>query len=568
MLETGDDTIMSRSRIGSLALENPLGPNREATSVYRAVHVVQRKTVAVKLFRIDFGGTPQAREFLTQEWERLKQIQHPAIANCFGGGFDGGQAYLAYEFIDGETLAEQLERAGRLSWESTLEVAQTLTDALEYLHDQGLVHGALVPEKVIVAGFSYVLLDMRLNRYASPFRHSNASDKAVLCRQAPEWIRSHARPVNSDTQPIQTLCSPQLTELYSLGVLLYQCVTGRLPVQGDTPQQILENAEQTVPLSPASIDMQCPVWLDKLIMQLLSKDPHQRPASASAVKLALAEVRKRALSKAGVAEHVSSGFSPLQMTSQNEKDQARQLLGRPPVKVDEPKPKEKRKIEFAIAWHDQPWAIIGGAILTLAVIAYVAWPASEESLRARAERLIASDSIYDHATAKTRPLRQLVNRFPETENGRWAKQQIAILDAQQFLRQIAKKVRRELELDEPDDQLHRKAQLLVEDGKINEARDVYRSIKPLLGNDPEYQPAIDAAEIQLAELDAATEEETELRGLFQERLDEANQMLSKGKEEHAALIWEGLVEFYEGEPEVADLVAIAKERLAMINVKP
>ena len=559
---------MPGSRIGSLAIENPLGPDPNATSVYRAIHVEQRKTVAVKIFRFAFGGTPEGRELLTQEWERLKGVEHPSIAKCFGGGFDGGQAYLAYELIEGETLAEQLSRSGRLSWENTLDVAQTLADALEYLHDQGLVHGALVPDKIIVSGFAPVLLDMRLNRYSSPFRHSNASDKQVLCRQAPEWIRAYANTANSTSQEMQLQFSPQHAELYSLGVLLYQCVTGKLPVQGETPQQILVNAEQAIPQSPASIDMQCPVWLDKLIMQLLSKDPQQRPTSASAVKLALAEVRKRALSKAGVAEHVSSGFSPLQMTSQEDKDQARYLLGRDPVKVDTPKPKEKRKLEFAIAWHDQPWAIIGAAVFTLALIAYFAWPASEASLRAKAETLIASDNIYDHAAAKSRPLRQLVNRFPDTENGRWAKQQIAILDAQQFLRQLAKKVRREIELIEPDDQLHRKAQLLVKEGKIAEARDIYESMKTILGNDPEFQPAVDAAVIQLAELDAPAANADELRTLFQDRLDEANQLIADGKADEAAVIWAGLVEFYEDSSEVADLVAIAKERLAMVNDKP
>ena len=130
-----------------------------------------------------FGGTPEARSAFAAEWEVLKQIQHPAIVRCYGGGFEETDAYLAHELIEGPTLASELERRSRLSWESVLDLAEALTGALEALHEKEIMYGVLQPEKVLFAGLSPVLIDVRVDRANSLYRTSrvvNATRNDVL----------------------------------------------------------------------------------------------------------------------------------------------------------------------------------------------------------------------------------------------------------------------------------------------------------------------------------------------------------------------------------------------------
>ncbi len=105
---------MTRSRIGPLALESPLGDANG--SVFRAIHVQQRMQVAVRVFSTPMGMTPEAKRSFADEMESLKNLKHPGIVRCFGGGFDNRDAYLVYELIDGDSLESILGRRERLAW--------------------------------------------------------------------------------------------------------------------------------------------------------------------------------------------------------------------------------------------------------------------------------------------------------------------------------------------------------------------------------------------------------------------------------------------------------------------
>ncbi len=92
---------MARTKLGPLALEARLGDAH--SHVWRAVHMAQRKNLVVKIFSTPFKPTTAAKQELAHEWETLKSVRSEAIARCFGGGFEENDAYLAYEWLDGET---------------------------------------------------------------------------------------------------------------------------------------------------------------------------------------------------------------------------------------------------------------------------------------------------------------------------------------------------------------------------------------------------------------------------------------------------------------------------------
>src|ERR1041385_2256054 len=119
---------MNESRIGPFSLEEKLGGQQ--SSVYRAIHLEQRKQVALKVFSVPFGATEHAGGEFFAEMALLRRLQHPNIVRCFGGKIEGNVGDVASELIDGESLADLLARRQRLPWDQALEIAQQVAAAL------------------------------------------------------------------------------------------------------------------------------------------------------------------------------------------------------------------------------------------------------------------------------------------------------------------------------------------------------------------------------------------------------------------------------------------------------
>ncbi len=125
---------MAKSRIGPFALEAPMTAPKSSGQMFRAIHLEQRKLAALRVFPIPLGMTPESRTAFASQLEQLKQLRHPNIVRCYGGGFDSRNAYLAYELVDGESLVALLARRDRLPWETVLEYSQQLAEGLQYAH--------------------------------------------------------------------------------------------------------------------------------------------------------------------------------------------------------------------------------------------------------------------------------------------------------------------------------------------------------------------------------------------------------------------------------------------------
>lgn len=533
---------MPASRLGPLAVEAKLGDHPSLSSVWRAVHIQQRRAVAVKVFPLPFGGTQEARRGFAREWAQLKKVQHPAIARCYGGGFEPQEAYLAYELIEGETLAAQLERRGRLPWESVLELAEPMVDALEYLHGRGIVYGRLFPDKILFAGLSPVLVDVRACDPDSPFVTGRRLSPHELAVRPPEQLADPGR------------VTPR-GDLYSLGAILYWSLTGRPPIAGDHADEIVARAATDRPPPAASIALDTPVWLDRLVSQLLEKKPESRPHGAGAVRLALAEVRRRAMSRSGVAEHASSGFSPLAVTDQQQKEEARRILGRELVLDDEP-PAE------AVHWYEQGWllgvtlaALVGG-------LAYAAWPLGEDAMRERAEALMASEIRSDMSRARISYLEPMLRKFPGGNHADWASEQIERVEMVEAEHALSVKIKRNLPLKNEGERLYAEAEQYERFGDTATALDRYRGMVTLLGDDPAYRPFVNLARRQIATLERAATGDEEAAEIIRKKLSEADREFADGRVVAARRIWYGIVELYGNHANLAPLVARAQDRLS------
>ncbi|MGB7326224.1 MAG: serine/threonine-protein kinase [Rubripirellula sp.] len=533
---------MPRSRLGPLAIESKLGDHPSQSRVWRAIHVQLKKAVAVKVFDAPFGGTPEARAAFAVEWEQLKKLQHPAIAKCYGGGFEETDAYLAHELVEGETLTLQLERRGRLSWESVLDLAEPLAEGLKYLHGNSIIHGRMDPDKILFAGLSPVLIDVRVNHNHSPFRSNRPPTANELALRAPELV--------SDP-----MAASPLTDLYGLGAMLYLALTGRPPATGTTIEAVTHSVIHDVPPSPASLVMDCPVWLDKQVMHLLQKDPAARPPSAAAVLVGLAEVRRRSMSRSGVAEHASAGFSALAVTDQRDRDVARKLLGRDAIGLDE-------KIVDETAWHDRPLILIGGLVAAVALFAYLLWPLNEDQMRRRAEDLLVQQSRTAMNQAKASYLEPMLQKFPDGRHVDWVKEQIDRVDMYQAEHALEVKLKRNLPLQNEAERLYAEASQYERFGDAATALDQYRSMQTLLGDDPQYRPFVNLARRRIARIEYEGVDADEATQMIREKLDEADELMRDGKVVAARKIWYSIVELYGNNDNVAPLVEKAQSQLA------
>lgn len=533
---------MPRSRLGPLAIESKLGDHPSQSSVWRAVHVQLKRAVAVKIFSTPFGGTPEGRADFAREWDQLKQLQHPAIARCYGGGFEQSDAYLAHELIEGDTLAHQLELRSRLSWESVLDLAEPIVEAIAYLHEREIIHGRILPDKIIFAGLSPVLIDVRVNRADAPFQTNRPLAPHEIAMLPPELIRD------------PKAYSPQ-TDLYTLGATLYTALTGRPPVDGETVEQASVNVLDQTPEPAASIVLDCPVWFDKLLTQLLHKNPSARPNGAVATGLALAEVRRRSMSRAGVAEHASAGFSPLSVTDQKEKEEARVLLGRGALQF------EDEQIPDATPWHERPLVLISGLILLAGLFAYLLWPLSEDQMRQRAEELMVDDSRSSLHQAKVSYLEPMLQKYPDGKHADWAAEQLDRVEMVQAEHALKVKLKRNLPLKNEGERLYAEANRFERFGDPVTALDRYRSMTTLLADDPRYRPFVNLARRQIARIETGGVEADEAAQIIQAKLDEADELLAEGKVIPAKQILYSVVELYGNNDNVAPLVEQAQQRL-------
>ena len=534
---------MPRSRLGPLAIESKLGDHPSQSSVWRAIHVQLKRAVAVKVFAAPFGGTPEARSAFAAEWEVLKQIQHPAIVRCYGGGFEETDAYLAHELIEGPTLASELERRSRLPWESILDLAEALTGALESLHEKEIVYGLLQPDKVLFAGLSPVLIDIRVDRVNTLYRTNHSTTPHEMTFWSPELAENtNAFSVHSD--------------LYSLGATLYTALSSRAVVSGSSVEEVRGNILYERPQSPASIVMDCPVWLDKLIMQLLEKDPDDRPHSAAAVTLALKEVRRRSMSRAGVAEHVSHGFSPLNVTDQKERDEARILLGHGALEVDEDETVAKPE------WYDRAIILVLGLIVIASMITYTLWPLNENQMKGRAEDLLARENRNALNQAKVSFLVPMLEKYPDGEHVEWVNEQLDRVEMLQAEHVLEVKLKTNRPLSNEGERLYAEAYEFEKFGDVATALDRYVSMETLLADDDTYKPFVNLARRQIASIEENGVEQGEAARIIQGKLDQAEESLQNGNSIAARKIWYSIVDLYGNNGNVATLVSKAQKLIA------
>jgi len=246
--------------------------------VYRAMDTGRRRWVAVKLARPD---AYQSEEELRAEAVLTSSLHHRNVIRAFASGEDHGRPFLALELLDGEDLACRIDRRGKLDISETLGIARDIARGLAALHRRGIVHRDLKPTNIrIMASGRAKIIDL--------------GTPAAARRRLPSGgFEYFGTPEYS--APEQCLCQEDrigpATDLYALGVLIYEMLAGRPPFDDPSTTRVLrcQVKSRVVPLE--TVHSELPWRLGVLVARMLEKDVERRPQRASQVAVDLDRIR-------------------------------------------------------------------------------------------------------------------------------------------------------------------------------------------------------------------------------------------------------------------------------------
>lgn len=240
--------------------------------VYRGRYVGNNRIVAVKLLPDDVAANENLVARFDREIEILKQLKHPHIVNCFGGVCESKQRFYAMELVDGGTLADHLQKRGRFTWDYVIEYGLQICAALDYAHQRGVIHRDIKPGNFLLTKAGKIKLsDFGLATMIAAARITRAGKTAGTFQyMAPEQIQG--KPPLSNR-----------TDLYALGCVFFELLTGKPPFEAENPAAVLHMHLKNPPPRVITLCRDCPPELDQLIADLLEKNPDNRPENASVV---------------------------------------------------------------------------------------------------------------------------------------------------------------------------------------------------------------------------------------------------------------------------------------------
>jgi eukaryotic-like serine/threonine-protein kinase len=245
------------------------------SSVHQATDLILERTVAVKILAEHLSDDERFVARFRREALAVAKLIHPNIVQVYDTGIDDGRHYIVMEYVQGRSGAQILQRHGPLDGDATAEIGAQACAGLDYAHRRGIIHRDVKPGNLMVVGgpvgggeMTMKLTDFGIARAVEQTRITQVgSVVGTAAYLSPEQVRGEE--------------ATPATDVYALGVVLYQFLTGRLPYEGSTLAELAVRQQNEKPLPPSTYNDEVPETLGAAVLRALEGDPNRRYASAS-----------------------------------------------------------------------------------------------------------------------------------------------------------------------------------------------------------------------------------------------------------------------------------------------
>jgi len=334
-------------------------------TVYLALDIRLERTVALKVMHRSLADDPAFVRRFIGEAKSVASLSHPNVVHVFDQGTDGDVVYLSMEYVPGRTLRDVLRDRGRLPAREALEILIPVLAALGAAHQAGMVHRDVKPENVLLAEDGRIkVVDFGLARAIEATNQTRTGVMiGTIGYMSPEQVTTGGADVRSD--------------VYACGIMLFELVTGRQPYDGETPMSVAyRHVHDTVP-PPSSLVAEVPALIDDLVAQATAREPHDRPADATAMLVRAVEAHRTLPRLSGPhAARPSGAFaSPAPSFTSPPAAPAHTLI-QPREEIGERRPSRARRGRFKPVWF-----LTGLAVIMVAAVAATGFLFSQKSYK-------------------------------------------------------------------------------------------------------------------------------------------------------------------------------------------
>lgn len=259
-------------------------PRGGMSRVFVATEDALRRRVVIKVLAPELAASLSAERF-KREIALAARLQHPNIVQLLSAGLANAHLYYTMPFVEGESLRERISRERPMAFDDIVRILEAVARALAYAHEESVVHRDIKPENVMFFHGQAVVLDFGIGKALI----SASTSEVELLR-----ITQVGMSLGTSTYvaPEQASGDPALdhrADIYALGVVAYEMITGHPPFAGRSPQQVIDAHANKAPQPMSVRRPDIPKALDALVMRMLAKRPDDRPASADDVVQALSQ---------------------------------------------------------------------------------------------------------------------------------------------------------------------------------------------------------------------------------------------------------------------------------------
>ncbi len=262
------DKYIGKKLDGRYEIQELIGVGGMA-NVYKAYDLKETRYVAVKILRDEFLDNDEVIRRFKNESKAIAVLNHPNIVKVYDVSFSGQVQSIVMEYIDGITLKEYIEQQGVLHWKEAVYFTLQILRALQHAHEKGIVHRDIKPHNIMLLSDGVIkVMDFGIARFARSETRT-LTDKAIgsVHYISPEQARGEPTDARTD--------------IYSVGVIMFEMLTGRLPFEADSPVSVAIKQIQAQAVRPREINPSIPEGLEEITMRAMQKDPANRYQSAA-----------------------------------------------------------------------------------------------------------------------------------------------------------------------------------------------------------------------------------------------------------------------------------------------